>query len=126
MNQLLFVLENTHYTILEHNDERLYVLAELLLDGQAIGFLLQAFPTMTNQELLHSHFAFERHGHIIIIKYYHAFEAVTEPHEPLTIDIRESELRKTIEQWKNILKQKPHEILLTREGDNFDLQPLTT
>lgn len=123
MNTLLFVLDQQRYTILEHNDERLYVLAELLLHEQALSFLQQELHNLSQHHGTVDKFTFERHGHIIIIKLFDALEAITQPDEPLMIDIRESELEKIIEQWKNLIKQKPHEILLTREADNFNVQP---
>ena len=77
MNNLLFVRENHKYIILEHNDERLYVLGELLLNKQALSYLQQELENVTQHKAAIGAFSFEKHGHIIIIKFYHALETIT-------------------------------------------------
>lgn len=105
------------YFILGHNDEELYVVAELLLNDAA---------RTTAKELLngfHSHaassgpFHFKTHPYELIdIKFYKKGEGRAEDN-PLEIDINSIMLDDLIDAWEFYMLSKPTELILTRRHD---------
>lgn len=122
MHHLLLIKEKNTYLITENTSERLFVLAELLLNSSATDLA----ETLLNNPAQHSAhkapFVLEQAEGIITIKLYHAHEAITKPGKPLTVEIPSQDLAALLAQWRSVIAQHPHSIKLVEEKDAVFVQ----
>lgn len=116
-------LESGAYTIVDHTDERLYLLGELLLDDDIRGFVktdLEDFPSIKENHPItfhtaqHSKITFERvQEDMLIIKLYNADRS----HKILQTDISIDELVNVVEDWEDLAYQEAPQIYVMRQHD---------
>lgn len=124
MNQLIFTLdkETKSYFILETNDEKLFVIAQLLLDVHA----LDAFMKFTHSEekrVFVGRFHFHRSNHtLFIIDLFADHEILEEQDRVLTIEIERTNIEYLIKRWFEVSKTSQEYITLTRVQDTYTLE----
>ena len=107
------------YFIGDHDDEKLNVIAELLLDnqGRADARTLIQNPQQTSLKGPRFHFFNEPNG-IILVKLFNSEESLTEETNPRIIDIERLHLDSLINEWRDLMQEKPSFIMLSRRHDS--------
>ncbi len=122
MGFLRFARENTGtYSIIGHNDEELYVVAELLLNQAARKEVKHLLETVDSHSASSGPFVFKKHPyHLIDIKLFKQGEVLDEDN-PLEIDIDGVMLEDLIDLWEDYLLSSPTELVLGRRHDSDDI-----
>ncbi len=113
------------YFIADHNDEKLRVIAELLLDKQGRAAAKSLLQNSQASHVRGSRFyLFFIDSVTIGIKFYKPDEPLDEEDNPLIIDINTGILRDLIDRVEDLFIQQPPEIILERRRDS-DMVTLT-
>jgi len=113
---LRFTRTDDHYMITDHNDEKLWVLGELLLDKEALHQVAQLVASEQEHNFGPKFHIFKQNP-IILIDYLKDKHA----EKPLTIEIEQGLLLDIIDYWKTLMEQKPLRIILQRSQDTYTI-----
>ena len=107
------------YFIGDHDDEKLNVIAELLLDNQARADARSLIESPHQPSLKGPRFHFfNQPNQTIMIKLFNDNESLTEETNPRIIDIDRLLLDSLINGWRNLMQEKPLLIMLSRRHDS--------
>jgi hypothetical protein len=120
MGSLRFAKEKKsgNYFIVGHNDEELYVVAELLLNTDARIAARDLLESVEAHSAKSGPFAFKKHPYNLIdIKFFKKGEKLDEDN-PLEIDIDSVMLEDLIDWWEDYMLSRPVELFLSRRHDS--------
>lgn len=102
----------------DHDDAKLWVIAELLLDNQARAEAQQLIDNTNQKSVIGHRFHFFKEApNTIIAKLFKPEESLNEEDNPLIIEIDQMLLASLIEGWRDLMKLKPSQIILSRRHD---------
>ncbi len=111
------------YFIVDQDDEKLRVIAELLLDKQAIRDAKIIIENPHKASLVGPRFHFfNQPDNIIIIKLFEPDADLTDEANPRVINIERLMLDALINGWRDLMKDKPSVIMLSRRHDSDSIQ----
>lgn len=124
MNQLIFTLDkkDKSYFVLETNDEKLFVISQLLLDIHALDAFMK-FAHSQDKKFFAGKFHFHRSDHnILVIDLFTDHAILEEQDRVLTIEIERTNIEYIIKRWFEVSKTNQEYITLTRVQDTYTLE----
>lgn len=128
MDKLRISYANGIYIISDHNDERLNIIGQILVDEKVRNYFYnqikhlveilqkEIFKITSSDKKVEFEFKVNENGNMII----NVNESI-EPHK-LTTDINKNVLKDLIEQYEELLDLETDEIVLTRYQDTFKIE----
>lgn len=110
------------YLVVENNDEKLLVLADLILNKELVAQLKENFHTFNTITSLDKQFIINRETNdLLIIRYYKKNETLAEEDNPLEIEITPDSLEYILEEVLERINNNTQEITLAREMDEYSI-----
>lgn len=115
--------QKDQYFIQKSSDEKLNVVANLLLDKRALSEARLAAARQIKEKIEGPRFhLFEKPKDIIGIKVFKEGETTRDEANPLEIEISRINLRKLVSIWDQLMLMRPYYILLKRRHDMDEIE----
>lgn len=124
-NEILRLTKDTtdNYIITDTSDEKLNVIARLLLDERGRGDARKAAEKQIRVKIEGPIFhLYELPKDIIAIQRYKEGDTTLDESNPLEIEISRLNLRKLISIWDRLMLMRPYHIILKRRHDSDDVE----